>query len=82
MPLSAEDLQKYVGQNLSDVKQQLEGRGCEVCEVRTGHYATGRVPIRPLVVGESQTEQPQPQRVVVVFNGDDPDKKITSIRQC
>ncbi|CAF3817379.1 unnamed protein product [Rotaria sp. Silwood1] len=102
MSFTTEDLQKYVGQNVRDVKQELESEGntkasiiiesqsvilhsciflslgCEVHLICTGRFATGCVPPRQLVAGESESERKK--RVVVSYNGDDPDEKITSIR--
>ncbi|CAF4144809.1 unnamed protein product [Rotaria sp. Silwood2] len=78
MSFTTEDLQKYVGQNVRNVKQELESEGCEVHLVCTGRFATGCVPPRQFVAGESESERKK--RVVVSYNGDDPDEKITSIR--
>ncbi|CAF1901010.1 unnamed protein product [Rotaria magnacalcarata] len=76
MPSSDEDLQKYVGRSLSDVRKEIESQGCEVCTVRIGSCSTGSVPIRLPLTGESE----QPRRFVVVYDGDDPENKVTSIR--
>ncbi|CAF3126257.1 unnamed protein product [Rotaria sp. Silwood2] len=78
MSFTTEDLQKYVGQNVRNVKQELESEGCEVLLVCTGRFATGCIPPRQFVAGESESERKK--RVVVSYNGDDPDEKITSIR--
>ncbi|CAM4740664.1 unnamed protein product [Rotaria magnacalcarata] len=77
MPSSDEDLQNHVGRSLSDVRQELES--CEVSTVCLGSHSTGRVPMRQLLTGESESKQPR--RVVVVYDGDHPENKVTSIRQ-
>ncbi|CAM4782355.1 unnamed protein product [Rotaria magnacalcarata] len=73
MPSSDEDLQNHVGRSLSDVRQELESQVC------LGSHSTGRVPMRQLLTGESESKQPR--RVVVVYDGDHPENKVTSIRQ-
>ncbi|CAF2903096.1 unnamed protein product [Rotaria sp. Silwood2] len=79
MSFSTEELKKYVGQNVRTVKQELESEGFEVHLVQLGHRATGCVPARQLVAGEPEPERKK--RVVVSFNGDDPEEKIISIRR-
>ncbi|CAF0944168.1 unnamed protein product [Rotaria sordida] len=74
---SSDDLQKYVGQNVRNVQKELENKGCEVHLVCTGRFATGFVPPKNLVAGEPESEQKK--RVVISYNGDDPDEKITYI---
>ncbi|CAF2926668.1 unnamed protein product [Rotaria sp. Silwood2] len=79
MSSSSEELQKYVGQNVRNVQQELESEGYEVHLVRIGRFATGGVPARPLVAGEPEPERKK--RAVVSFNGDDPDEKVIAIRR-
>ncbi|CAF3160100.1 unnamed protein product [Rotaria sp. Silwood2] len=79
MSFSTEELQKYVGQNVRTVKQELESEGFEVHLVKLGRCATGCVPARVLVAGEPEPERKK--RVVVSFNGDDSEEKIISIRR-
>ncbi|CAF1117182.1 unnamed protein product [Rotaria sp. Silwood1] len=48
MTSTTEELQKYVGQSFSKVKQELESQGYSVREIRLGTYTTGgRVSMRP-----------------------------------
>lgn len=53
--------------------------GYEVHLVRIGRFATGGVPARIMVAGETVAEQKK--RAIISYNGDDPDEKITRIRQ-
>ncbi|CAF1376065.1 unnamed protein product [Rotaria sp. Silwood1] len=75
MSLSNEDLQKYIGENVDSLKQELEDQGYKVHLVRTGRFATGCIIKPPKVIGEEQEKH-----VSVSFNGDDPERKVTSIR--
>ncbi|CAF3627839.1 unnamed protein product [Rotaria sordida] len=77
MPPVDEDLQKYVGQNVRNVEQELKSKGYEVHLVSTGTCATGCVPPKKVVFGQPESEQKK--RIVLSYNGDDPDEKITYI---
>jgi hypothetical protein len=53
--------------------------GYDVHTVRTGRFATGFVPAKALHAGE-EASKPK-KRAVISYNGDDPQHKVTSIRQ-
>ncbi|CAF1118743.1 unnamed protein product [Rotaria sp. Silwood1] len=80
MSLSEQDLQKYVGQNVDNAQQELENQGYKVHLVSTGRFATGYVPPKKLHMDADGTVT-QDKRAIISFNGDDPERKITSIRQ-
>ncbi|CAF1503294.1 unnamed protein product [Rotaria sp. Silwood1] len=80
MTSTTEEIQKYVGQIFSKVKQELESQGYSVHEIRLGTYTTGgRVSMRPYLVGESEPEREK--RAIVSYNYEDPDEKVTAIRR-
>ncbi|CAF5060352.1 unnamed protein product [Rotaria sp. Silwood1] len=80
MSLSEQDLQKFVGQNVDDAQKELENQGYKVHLVSTGRCATGYVPEKKLHMNADGTVT-QDKRAIISFNGDDPERKITSIRQ-
>ncbi|CAF1135670.1 unnamed protein product [Rotaria sordida] len=80
MSLSEQDLQKYVGQNVDDTQKELENEGYKVHLVSTGRCATGCVPPNNPHRSADGTVT-QDKRAIISFNGDDPERKITSIRQ-
>ncbi|CAF3008705.1 unnamed protein product [Rotaria sp. Silwood2] len=80
MASTTEELQKYVGQSYSTVKEELESQGYAIHEVRLGSCTTGgRVPMRLCAVGEPEPEREK--RAVVSYNYEDPDQKVTAIRR-
>ncbi|CAF4030679.1 unnamed protein product [Rotaria sordida] len=80
MSLSEQDLQKYVGKNVDDTQKELEKQGYKVHLVSTGRCATGCVPEKKLHMNADGTVT-QEKRAIISFNGDDPKRKITSIRR-
>ncbi|CAF1327137.1 unnamed protein product [Didymodactylos carnosus] len=72
MPLSDSELQKYVGQYINYVRNELESLGYTVHAVRTGPFATGFVP--GSIPGESKGI-----RAIVTYNGID--DRVTRIQQ-
>ncbi|CAF1341675.1 unnamed protein product [Rotaria sordida] len=80
MSLSKQDLQKYVGKNVDDTQKELEKQGYEVHLVSRGRCATGCVPPKNLHINADGTVT-HDKRAIISFNGDDPERKIASIRQ-